>query len=245
VRRRWPLLLLAPAAVWAGLRAADDGGPSEAQAPPASAPPVSTLVAFQAPVGERTTGARCWMVVVDESSSMTEADSQGTRADAIRATAEFLTAYGVEGDRIGVTWFAERAEVTPAVPSGEFVVGASRLDVGSGTRIASALRDTVDSMAGACGTAQRVVVLVTDGQETSDPSFTELTQVLTGSSRDVHVHLVAMNGNQAFEPVRAFWQDSALGIDSITTVSTFGSDEVAAAVAGILTAETGQRVAPR
>ncbi len=81
--------------------------------------------------GERTTGARCWMVVIDESSSMSSADSLGTRADAVRATAEFLAAYGVAADRIGVTWFADDAEVTPAVPTDDFVPPAATLRSGA------------------------------------------------------------------------------------------------------------------
>ena len=51
-----------------------------------------------------------------------------------------------------------------------------------------------------------------------------------------------MNDNQAFEPARAFWEAPALGVDSITTVDSFGSDEVAGAVARILATETGQQV---
>jgi Mg-chelatase subunit ChlD len=206
---------------------------------------VSTLVSFEAPVGERATGARCWMVVIDESSSMASADSLGTRADAVRATAEFLAAYGLDDDRIGETWFADDAAVAPAVPTADFVPSVAKHAVGSGTRIAAALQSTFDSMTQRCGGSQAVVVLVTDGQASSDPEFDEIKTFLTGAARDVHVHLVAMNGNQAFEPSRPFWEDAALGIDSITAIDSFGSDEVAAAVAGILTAETGQQVVAR
>ena len=70
--------------------------------------PTSTLVSFATPAGERTTDARCWMVVIDESASMSTADEFGTRADAVRAASEFLAAYGLDGERIGVTWFAGR-----------------------------------------------------------------------------------------------------------------------------------------
>ena len=242
VRRRWPLLLLlVPIAAWGAVRLTDDDPPTEALAPTTSAP-VSTLVSFQAPVGERTTSERCWMVVIDESSSMSSSDSLGTRADAVRATAEFLAAYGLDGDRIGETWFADQADVTPAVATNAFVPSTLKHSVGSGTRIAAALQATSDAMATSCGSAQPVIILVSDGQASSQPEFDQIRTFLTGPAADVHVHLVAMNENQAFEPVRAFWQDPTIGIDSITAVSGFGSDEVAAAVAAILTTETGQQV---
>jgi len=104
---------------------------------------------------------------------------------------------------------------------------------------------TLHSMEPSCGSAQRVIVLVSDGQAPDDAEFRAIGALITGAGRSVHLHLIAMNGGQAFEPARLFWEDSALGIDSITTVSSFGSDEVAAAVAGILTLETGQQVASR
>ena len=244
-RRRWPLLLLVPVAAWGGLRLLDDDAPTEAAAPATTDVPVSTLVSFQAPTGERSTGERCWMVVVDESSSMSSADSLGTRADAVRATAEFLAAYGLDGDRIGETWFADDADVTPAVPTAQFVPSASKRELGSGTELAEALTAAVDEMASSCAGATPVLVLVSDGQASSQPDFDGIATLLTGRGVDVHVHLIAMNENLAFESSRPFWEDPAIGLDSITTVSGFGTDEIAAAVAGILSAETGQQVVAR
>ena len=241
-RRRWPLLLLVPVAVWGALRFADDDSPSEAAAPTASDVPDSTLVSFQAPTGERSTGARCWMVAIDESSSMSSADSLGTRADAVRAAAEFLAAYGLDGDRIGETWFADEAQVTSAVPTADFAPSAAKHDVGSGTALASALDATYDSMTTNCAGAEPVLVLVSDGQASSQPDFDAIAAFLTGRGVDINVHLIAMNENQAFESARPFWEDPTIGIDSITTVSGFGSDEIATAVAGILSDETGQQV---
>ncbi len=243
VRRRWPLLIVAiPLLAWAGMRLTSDGEPTDALGPSTTDSPESTLVSFQAPIGERSTDARCWMVVIDESSSMSSADQLGTRADAVRATAEFLTAYGLAGDRIGVTWFADTADVTAAVPTDAFAAAATAPMVGSGTAISSALDSAHDAMKASCDGAEQVMVLVTDGLASSDSEFAATSAFLTGAGRDVHVHLVAMNGNQAFEQARAFWEDPSLGLDSITTVSSFGSDEVAAAIADILTTETGQRV---
>lgn len=241
-RRRWPLLLLVPIAAWVGLRLADDDSPTQAAAPTTTGAPVSTLVSFQAPTGERSTAARCWMVAIDESSSMSSADSLGTRADAVRATAEFLAAHGLDGDRIGETWFADEAQVTPAVATADFAPSATKHDVGSGTELASALNATFDSMTSNCADAQQVLVLVSDGQAASQPDFDAITTFLTGRGRDVNVHLIAMNENQAFESARAFWEDPAIGLDSITTVSGFTGDEIAAAVARILSVETGQQV---
>jgi hypothetical protein len=242
VHRRWPLLLLVPVAVWGGVRLLDDDSPTEAAGPTTSEAPDSTLVSFQDPTGERTTAARCWMVVIDESSSMSSADSLGTRADAVRATAEFLAAHGLDGDRIGETWFADDADVTPAVPTTRFVPSVVKHDVGSGTELAEALNATVDSMTASCEGAKPVIVLVSDGQATSQPDFDAIATLFTGRGREVNVHLIAMNENQAFEPARPFWEDPAIGLQSITTVSGFGSAEVAAAVAGILSVETGQQV---
>ena len=241
-RRSWPLLLLVPVASWAGLRLLDDDSPTRAAAPTTTGAPVSTLVSFQEPTGERSTGARCWMVVIDESSSMSSADSLGTRADAVRATAEFLAAHGLAGDRIGETWFADDADVTPAVPTAQFVPSVAKHDVGSGTMLANALTTTVDSMTSSCAGAKPVLVLVSDGQASSQPDFDAITTLLTGLARDVSVHLIAMNENQAFESARPYWEDPALGLQSITAVTGFGSDEIAAAVAGILSTETGQQV---
>ncbi len=100
-------------------------------------------------------------------------------------------------------------------------------------------------MTAGCGETQPVVVLVSDGQANSEAEFAAIRELLDGAGRGINVHLVAMNDNQSFEPARAFWADPALGIESITAVSGFGSDEVAAAVAGILSAETGQEVVAR
>jgi len=241
VRRRWPLPVIAiPLLAWAGVRLADDSERTDALGPTSA--PESTLVSFEAPVGERSTDARCWMVVIDESSSMSSADALGSRADAVRATAEFLAAYGLDGDRIGVTWFADTADVTAAVPSDSFAASATAPTVGSGTAISSALQSANDAMKASCDGAQPVIVLVTDGQAPTDAEFIATAAFLTGPARDVHVHLVAMNDNQAFEPARAFWEGPALGVDSITTVDSFGSDEVAGAIARILATETGQQV---
>jgi hypothetical protein len=241
-RRRWPLLLLVPVVAWAGLRLLDDDSPTQAAAPTTTGAPVSTLVSFQEPTGERNTAARCWMVVIDESSSMSSADSLGTRADAVRATAEFLAAYGLDGDRIGETWFADGADVTPAAPTGQFAPSVVKHDVGSGTELTNALTATVDSMASSCAGVQPVLVLVSDGQASSQPDFDGIATLLAGRGSDVSVHLIAMNENAAFESARSFWEDPALGLRSITTVTGFGSDEIAAAVAGILSTETGQQV---
>ena len=234
-----------PIAVWGVVRLLDDDSPTEAAGPTTSEAPVSTLVSFQAPTGERTTGARCWMVVIDESSSMSSADSLGTRADAVRATAEFLAAYGLDGDRIGETWFADDAAVTAAVPTASFVPSVAKHDVGSGTELAEALNATFDSMTASCAGSKPVIVLVSDGQASSQPDFVGISTLLTGRGSDVNVHLIAMNENAAFESARPFWEDPANGLQSITTVTGFGSAEVAAAVAGILSAETGQQVVAR
>lgn len=251
VRRRWPLLLLAiPVAAWTALRLTDDPSLTEALATSTSSSsmpaPGSTLVAFDAPIGTRLTEARCWMVVIDESASMASADEVGSRADAVRATRDFLDTYGLAGDRIGVTWFADTADVTaPGAVSDPTAIRTNPVSLGSRTNISSALASTLDSMDASCGAAQRVVILVSDGQASNDDEFRATADLITGAGRTVHVHLVAMNGNQAFEAARPFWDDPTLGIDSITTVSSFGSDEVAAAVAGILTLETGQQVTSR
>jgi Mg-chelatase subunit ChlD len=220
----------------------DDDSPTQAAAPTATGAPVSTLVSFQEPTGERSTGARCWMVVIDESSSMSSADSLGTRADAVRATAEFLAAYGLDGDRIGETWFADDADVTPAAPTGQFAPSVAKHDVGSGTELTNALTAAVESMASSCAGAKPVLVLVSDGQASSQPDFDGIATLLTSRGGDVNVHLIAMNENAAFESARGFWEDPALGLRSITAVTGFGSTEVAAAVAGVLSTETGQQV---
>lgn len=248
VRRRWPLLLLAaPVVAWVALRLTDESSPTVALSPTTStAAPDSTVVAFDAPVGRRITDARCWMVVIDESSSMATADEVGARADAVRATGEFLEAYGLTDERIGVTWFADSADVTAPRAASDPISGpVDALGLGSGTNISNALAETFDAMERSCGSAQRVIVLVSDGQANDEASFGATADLIAGAGRSVHVHLVAMNGGQAFEQARAFWEDPALGIDSITAVDSFGSDEVAAAVAGILTLETGQQVAAR
>ena len=111
------------------------------------------------------------MVVIDESSSMSSADSLGTRADAVRATAEFLAAYGLDGDRIGETGSPTTPDVTAAVPTDRFAPSVAKHDVGSGTELAEALNTTVDSMTASCDGAKPVIVLVSDGQASSQPDF--------------------------------------------------------------------------
>ena len=117
------MLALVPLAAGAGWWLNRERAPDAAVAlaPSPTSASTTTLVGFTSPIGERTTGARCWMVVIDESSSMATADAMGTRADAVRAAADFLGAYGVDGDRIGATWFSDDAEVlapgsSPAAP---------------------------------------------------------------------------------------------------------------------------------
>ncbi|MGH9136552.1 MAG: VWA domain-containing protein, partial [Acidimicrobiales bacterium] len=249
-RRSWPLLVpLVPLAAWGMLRLLDDPEPTAASPLPKLVPavaPSSTLVAFDTPSGERTTAARCWMVVIDESASMATSDQAGTRADAVRATAEFLAAYGLDDDRIGVTWFADTAAaVAPGAATAAAKTPVPPGGLGGGTNIADALMSAIGAMDQGCGSAQRVVVLVSDGQASTQMAFDATAAVIRGAAPDVSVHLIAMNGASAFEDVRAFWEDPALGIASIRTISTFGSDEVAAAVAEILTIETGQQVRPR
>ena len=87
-----------------------------------------------------------------------------------------------------------------------------------------------------------MIVLVSDGQASSDAQFELTAEALKGAGSGLDVHLIAMNGNAAFESARAFWSDPALGLDSIETVTSFGRGEVASAMAEILTLETGQQV---
>ncbi len=96
-----------------------------------------------------------------------------------------------------------------------------------------------------CGETQRVVVLVTDGEATSEAEFDATAATITGPGQDATFHLIAMNGGGAFEPSRPFWEDPRLGLASIRTIDTFGRDEVSTAVAAILAMETGQQVTPR
>jgi von Willebrand factor type A domain len=239
-RPLWPLLaLLVPIAAIAAWRLVDDGGPSAA----AEREPADGAIAFDAPIGDRITGPRCLMVVVDESSSMTEADATGARADAVQAAADFLQAYGLPEDRIGTTWFADDADVVGPDPASTATAAraAESTALGSGTKIASALRSALAAMATGCGRAQPVLVLVSDGQA-SGPAQFELARDVIAGADGLDLHMIALDGNQAFDSVRSFWADPALGLDSIETISSFGRDEVAAAMAAILTLETGQRV---
>lgn len=252
--RRWPwALLLVPVAAAGLYQLQRSRQPSAAMAapppPPGSPAPTatvaattSTLVAFGAPAGERSTGPRCVMVVLDESTSMSTADAAGTRTDAVRAAADFLSAHGIDGDRIGVAWFADAAEVVdPAPPAQASAARPGAVYLGSGTQVAAALTRTLGSMQASCDGAQPVIVLVSDGQASGAREFDAIRETLAGAPA-LNVHLIAMNGGQAFEVARAFWEDPRLGIDSIATISDFGRDEVAAAMAGILSRETGQQV---
>ena len=86
------------------------------------------------------------MVVVDESASMADADGTGARADAVAAARDFLAAHGLADDRIGVTWFADSADVEgPALASAGTSTSAPAdlTPLGTGTNIASALQQTV------------------------------------------------------------------------------------------------------
>ncbi len=239
-RRRplWPLLLLVvPVVGWLAWRALDDGAPTEAAS--------AGDVAFGAPTGERLTGPRCFMVVVDESASMADADATGARADAVDAAWRFLDAYGLADDRIGTTWFADSADVVGPVPATAAVSRVAPVDtatLGTGTNIAFAFRAALDALNSGCGAARPVIVLVSDGQASSQAQFDQSASIIKGAGAGLDVHLIAMNGNSAFEPVRSFWSDPTLGLDSIDVITSFGRDEVATAMAKILTLETGQQV---
>lgn len=236
---RWPwLFALVPVAVAGWWWQRDDvGEPVEA----APTPTVPGAVAFGAPTGERSTDARCFMIAIDESSSMASADQTGVRADAVRATSEFLAAYGVDGDRIGTTWFAETAATTDPGRPDAVVLGAAPSTLGAGTRIAEGLLSAQAGLDRTCGDEQQVVVLVSDGEASGPGEFTAAADAIT-SATDVTTHLIAMNDNDAFESSRTFWEDPALGVASIQTITSFGRDEVARAVAAILSIETGQQV---
>ena len=248
-RRRWPWLVpLAALLAWGTARLLDDPPATAAvpSSPVAAAAPSSTLVAFATPTGERATAARCWMVVIDESASMSTADKPGTRADAVRAAGEFLAAYGLADDRIGVTWFADLTEAeAPQAATAMRLAPAASANLGSGTVISDGLTAAFDAMDRTCGVTQRVIVLVTDGQATSAAEFAATEALIRGRGNGTTFHLIAMNGGGAFEPARSFWDDPALNLASIRTIDTFGRDEVAAAVAAILAMETGQKVTPR
>jgi hypothetical protein len=239
--RRWPwLLTLLPLAAVGAFVATRDRSPRAAVdvAPTATTP---SGVGFAAPHGERTTGPRCVMVVVDESSSMADADRAGTRADAVTAAAGFLGAYGVDGDRIGTTWFADSSHVQPPLePAVAKATAPDLLTLGSGTRIGPALEATFAAMDASCGAATGAVVLVSDGAADAG-DYGSIVDAL-GRHTDVAVHLIAMNGGGAFEPSRSFWEDDALGLDTVQTIDSFGRDEVSAAMATVLSAETGQQV---
>lgn len=237
--RRWPwLLALVPLAVAGWWWQRDDGGDPVAAAPQ---PTVPGAVGFGAPTGERATDARCFMIAIDESSSMASADQAGVRADAVRATSDFLAVHGLDGDRIGTTWFAEGAATTDPGPPDDVVLGAAPATLGAGTRIAEGLRSAQAGLDRTCDTAQQVIVLVSDGEASGPDEFAAARDAIT-TSPDVTVHLIAMNDNGAFESSRTFWEDPALGVASIRTITSFGRDEVARAVAAILSIETGQQV---
>lgn len=230
-------LALVPLAAWYLPKLWRDD-PATQAAPPA--------VGFGEPVGERLTSARCFMVVVDESSSMADADVSGSRADAVRAATDFLAAYGRSDDRIGTTWFADTAAVDgprPASTDATSKPASPTEALGSGTDIAGALRAAVEAMDARCANAKPVIVLVSDGQPSSADQFAATADVIASAGSGLDLHLIAMNGNDAFEGSRSFWEDLTLGVDSIETIVSFGRDEVAAAMAKILTLETGQQVA--
>lgn len=238
--RRWPwLFALVPVAAAGWWWQRDDGGDPVEAAP---TPTVPGAVAFGAPTGERSTDARCFMIAIDESSSMATADQAGVRADAVRATSEFLAAYGVDGDRIGTTWFAETAATTDPGRAGAVVLGSAPTTLGAGTRIAEGLLSAQAGLDRSCAGAHQVIVLVSDGEASGPGEFTAAREAIT-TAAEVTTHLIAMNDNGAFDSSRTFWEDPALGVASIQTITTFDRDEVSRAVAAILSIETGQQVA--
>lgn len=239
-RRVWPLLvLLAPLAGWFGWRAYDDRRAEAAERPERPA----ALVSFNEPSGARATAARCWMVAIDDSGSMASADSAGTRGDAVVATAEFLAAYGLDDDQLGVTWFASQSEVTDPMPADTAAPPAAPTGaLGGGTNIAGALGATFEAMDRACGGTERVAVLVSDGQAAGSNEYATIAGLLDDHA--VALHLVAMNEDGAFEAVRGRWA-AEIPLRSVRTIDSFSGDDVAGAVAAILSLETGQEVTPR
>lgn len=246
-RLPWMLAAVLPVAAWFGWQQfGDDDGPTaaaSARPPTTAAPTGSEAVEFAAPTGDRSTGPRCSMVMIDESASMSQADAAGTRPAAVRAASDFFAAYGIDGDRIGVMWFADRTEVIDPAPPAELPMAATA-DLGGGTQLAVAVDAALTSLAANCDGADPVLVIVSDGAASSSNDYTAMATAL-GNAPDVAVHLIAMNDNGAYSTAQPFWSEPSLGIVSIQPIDSFGSAEVGPAMANVLSTETGQTVTTR
>ena len=230
-KRRWPWIV-ALLAVLVGL-----GWYSvhhHAEAVEADSAPRS----FAAPRGSRNTTARCFIVVIDESSSMAGSDPNHLRAGAINETVRFLRAYGLPGDELGGGWFADSTAFTDPSTVGSVTTDWSAPNVGGGTNMVAAVVEAEQKL-GQCS-AQPVLLLVTDGQA---DDMTAVGNLIRGLSADTRVHLVAMNIDGGYDSIAQAWEDPALGIDSIERIDEVRPLAVAQAIAHILELETGQQIA--
>src|SRR5690606_26436794 len=153
-------------------------------------PAGSEAVEFAAPTGDRSTGPRCSMVMIDESGSMSQADVAGTRPAAVRAASDFFADYGIDGDRIGVMWFADRNEVIDPAPPADLPMAATD-ELGGGTQLAGAVDAALATLQANCDGAAPVLVIVSGGAASSSTDYTAVATALE-SAPDVAVHLIAM-----------------------------------------------------
>ena len=228
--RRWPWLVALLALVLALGRYALERHSSVQAAD-------RTPRSFTAPRGSRLTTARCIIVVIDESSSMTTSDPSGLRARAIDETVRFLVSFGLPGDEIGGGWFADTSSYADPVVVSKAASTWVPPNLGGSTNMTGALADVAPVLE-RC-TAQPVLLLVTDGQA---DDLEVVRQRIHALPPDVRIHLVAMNVDGGYVSVAPFWEDPSLGIDSVERIDEVRPVAVARAVADILERETGQQI---
>lgn len=244
--RPWWILPVA-----AGVVAAAVLWPHDDRTPPQPAPHQALTevqrVRLAAPTGPRTVKEDlCMVEVIDQSSSMADADPHSLRATAVGAVADWLGRYGQPGDRLGVVWFADTTLTFPPVPArgdpASLQVAAQDpgSSVGGSTNMVKALEDAAALLRTCPSGSRPSMVIISDGVV---DATTPLRELLDQAPSGTRVHLVAMDVDGAYSAgAYQLWESPAVGLASVQRVAAVDAKGVTDPAAFILGQETGQHV---
>jgi len=178
---------------------------------------------------------------------MRTSDPNAFRSAEAGSAVDWLGAHGRSGDEVGVIVFSDEIRALDPVPvrgnEGRVKSAlADRSNLGGGTPLGPAF-DRAASMLGRRAAATPVVVLISDGvpNATFVSQRTAIEEAVRALPSGTRLHLIAMNGQRVFEPVRSHWESA--GLAGIHLVDHLQAGAISSAMAAILSAETGQAVA--
>lgn len=211
-------------------------------------PTEADRIRLSAPIGIRTNAEpACTLILIDQSSSMSESDPAGLRAVAVEELGRWFSTYGMAQDRVGVGWFADASDIqAPGRPDrvAEFARRGPTQPIGGGTAIAPALRSAGTALASCPPGTRPVLVLISDGVTTEGSG--SVTSALESLPAATAVHLMAMDADGGFtrSDANSYWTDPARRLATVNTVARVDAASITAPLALVVSNETGQRVTP-